>query len=123
MPTLRLEMDLSLDGESLPGFPLVRQLQSDIAQVFDYQVNPGDPVGVLPDSIIASLRALLIRTTDPLEVQLNGVAGVTVHLQRGGIILLFDVNNVGDKAATNNTLQNIGTLVATTKGVALGSGG
>lgn len=116
-------MDLSLDGESLPGFPLARQLQSDIAQVFDYQINPGDPVAVLPDSIIASLRALLVRTSDPLEVTLNGIAGVTVHLQRGGIILLFDVNNLGDKGATNNTVQNIGTLVATTKGVALGSGG
>lgn len=121
MPTLRITITAEVDGQSVDGFPFTHQVQGDVAQEFDFVTNPDPAFFPLPDSVVMTLQALLVRTDKPLAIRLNDAAVDTVTLNPGGLLLLLDCKQPGDRLGPVNTYQQNSGNAGTLKGVAIGA--
>ena len=121
MPTLRITITAEVDGQSVDGFPFTHQVQGDVAQEFDFVTATNPAYFPLPDSIVTTLQALLVRTDKPLAIRLNDAAVDTVTLNPGGLLLLIDCKQPGDRIGPMNTYQQNSGDAGTIKGLALGA--
>ena len=121
MPTLRVTVTADIDGANVDGFPFTHMVQTDVSQPFEFQMPGSSPPVGLPDTLITTLQALMLRTDKPLLIQLNGVTGTVVSLNPGGMLLILDCDQNGDKASSFNSLLNGTANLATVKGVAMGA--
>ena len=102
------------------NFGLVLQSEADIVEPFSY-VQQNGTTQTLPDSLVKTLRALLLRADKAVSLQVNGQP-LTVLLQPGGLCLLMDVAQLGDQGGALNTVTNASGEAAEVQGVVLGQG-
>jgi len=120
MPTLRISVQLDLDGQPLPGTPLVRRLELDEAQTFDVEQATGGGFVAIQAAAIASIQALLLRADRQVTVRLDGQTDAGLVLNAGGLVLIFDAT-IDAGAATNVTVDNASGSTAVLRGVAAGT--
>ena len=121
MPTLRITITAEVDGAPVDGFPFTHQVQGDVAQDFDF-VAPSNPGQFpLPDSIVTTLQALLVRTDKTLAIRLNMASVDVVTLNPGGLLLVLDCKQPGDRLGPVNTYQQNSGDTGTIKGLAIGA--
>lgn len=118
MPTLRVSLICELDDQPVFGSPIVKTIQTDVAQFMDIFQDPFSTV-VLGDTQINTIAALVLRTDQPVTVNLNNTPS-NIVLNANGMLLLLDANILGDKPAPNNQIVNNGGNAAEVKGLALG---
>lgn len=118
MPTLRVTVIAELDDQPIFGSPIVKTIQTDVAQWLDFSQDPSSTV-TLNDTQIATIAALILRSDQPVTLNLNGVT-TAVKLNANGMLILLDCDILGDKTAANNQVVNNGGDAAEVKGVALG---
>lgn len=115
MPVLTFELVLKMDGQDIPGFPIVKRIQTVEGQVISTQKAGSDGAGVyvvVPGcSTSASLQGLAIASDQAVLIRLNGQTTGSIALNAGGVVVVIDgLINAG--ASTNATINNAGTPAA-----------
>src|SRR3990170_2338548 len=101
---VKIVMEVEIDGDMAPGFPIVRRLVTDEAQAFTWpwalNATPAPPTYIeVPGSGSAAtpgmrrINAFLLRPTDTVRVAVNGqivIEGAPVMIEAGGMMLMFD---------------------------------
>lgn len=120
MATIELSMTLRVDGQTVPGFPVIRKVTATETVAFDYQKASGGGYATLPVSDIASLAALVVRADQAVTVRLDGQSDAGIELNADGLLIILDaVIDAG--ASTNATISNASGAAATVKGWAAGA--
>lgn len=122
MPVLEVTVNAKLDGIPLSGFPAIRRAEVAEAQVIDVQKTGGDVSYVSIPSLdaIPAINVLVLRSDGPLGVRLNAQSDSGIVLNRGGMIVLFDVV-IDAGAGTNVKVSNTNAPPVTLRGVAAGT--
>jgi len=125
MPSVKLTVDLEIDGVKVPGFPLVHRRSVDEVQHFAYDEaadNDLTTFSALPTAQIASIQALLLRPLEqPITLRLDGQSDAGIIINTGGIVIIMDAT-IDAGAATNATVNNPdATAVSKLKGFAAGT--
>ena len=125
MPNLKVTVQVEIDGVPLSGFPLVRRLEMDEAQQFNYEkAADGDTITftALPAGELTAIQALIIRNDIPVTVRLDNQTDAGIELNSGGLLLLVDATIDAGAGALNAKLNNPdATAAAIVKGVAAGT--
>lgn len=124
MSVLRVRIEVELDGAPVPGFPLVRRLQVDEAQVFAYEkANDGDAVTfvAVPADQLAEVQGLVLRSDRQVTLRLDGQSDAGIVVNAGGVVVLLDVDVDAGAGAANAKLNNNSGAVAIVEGVAVGT--
>jgi len=93
MSSVKVTVNIEVDGEPVKGFPLVRRFEPVDRDSFDATLSTGaGTYAAFPASgQVASIQALLFQAVgDQFDVRLTGVAASQVRLNRGGFILVVD---------------------------------
>ena len=125
MPSVKLTVDLEVDGVKVQGFPLVRRITVDEVQHFEYDEaadNDSTTFSALPTAQIASVQALLLRPLEqPITLRLDGQSDAGIIISTGGIVIIMGAT-IDAGAATNATVNNPdATAVSKLKGFAAGT--
>lgn len=108
MPSYRLRIELEKNGHMVDGFPLVRRLDTDEAQPFDYQEaadNDTTTFSAVPTGQLATVQLLVVRADLPTTYRLDGQSDAGIVLGADGILLIFGAT-IDAGAATNVTVNN-----------------
>lgn len=119
MPVYTFELTIKQDGQDVPGFPIVKRIQTTEAQIIQTQKAGSDGAGsyvVVPGcSTSASLQGLAIASDQAVNIRLNGQSTGSIALNAGGIVVVIDgLINAG--ASTNATINNTGSASANLTG-------
>lgn len=105
MSSVKVTVNIEVDGEPIRGFPIVRRFEPVDRDSFDATLNGGAGVyfNFPASGQIASIQALLFQAIgDQFDVRLNGTVNSQVRLNRGGFILVVDSSGF-----TGPTLANV----------------
>lgn len=109
MPSIKLTVDLEIDGVKVQGFPLTRRLTVDEVQHFDYEEaadNDTTTFSALPTAQIASIQALILRPLEqPITLRLDGASDAGIVINAGGMVIIMDAT-IDAGASTNATVNN-----------------
>lgn len=120
MSTLRVTVQVDLDGVPVAGFPLVRRLELDESQGFVFEKATGGGYTAVPTGELATVQALVLTSDQDVTIRLNGQSDAGVALVAGGVLAIVDATiNAG--ATTNVTVTNASGSTANIRGVAAGT--
>lgn len=123
MPSIEVEVNVKVDGNSLAGYPVVRRLEVNEIAAFDYQqVNQGDTttfIGV-PADILDTIRAIILRVDQPMNLRLNGQSDAGIDLSAGALLVILDALIDAGAGASNASLNNNSGNIAVIRGLAGG---
>jgi len=109
MPSIKLSVNLEIDGVTVTGFPLIRRLSVDEIQHFDYEEgadNDTTTFSALPTAQIAAIQALLLRPLEqPITLRLDAQSDAGIIINAGGLIIIMDAT-IDAGATTNATVNN-----------------
>ena len=109
MPSIKLSVNLEIDGVTVTGFPLIRRLSVDEIQHFDYEEgadNDTTTFSALPTAQIAAIQALLLRPLEqPITLRLDAQSDAGIIINAGGLIVIMDAT-IDAGASTNATVNN-----------------
>lgn len=126
MPSVKVSLDVEVDGQRVSGFPLVRRVQTDEAVSIDYEKaadNDSTTFTTLPiDGALSELQVLILRVgEEPVTLRLDAQTDAGLVINAGGFVCLFDVD-IDAAAATNAKVNNPdATDAATIRGIAAGT--
>jgi len=125
MPSIKLTVDLEIDGVRVTGFPLIRRITVDEVQHFDYEEaadNDATTFSALPTAQIASIQALLLRPLEqPITLRLDGATDAGIIISAGGMVIIMDAT-IDAGASTNATVNNPdASAISRLKGFAAGT--
>ena len=123
MPSLKVSLNLELNGVSISGYPVVKRLELDESQSFRYEkVDDTDGVTfvTLPIDQMTTIQALLVETDQQLTFRFDGQTDAGILLNAGGLILIMDAT-LDASATTNATVNNNVQPTANIKGIAAGT--
>jgi len=109
MPSVKVVVDVEIDGVKVPGFPLTRRITVDEVQHFDYEEgadNDTTTYSALPTAQVASIQALILRPTEqPITLRLDAQTDAGIIINAGGLIVIVDAT-IDAGATTNATVNN-----------------
>ena len=109
MASVKVTVDVDVDGVRVEGFPLIRRISTDEIQHFDYEEaadNDTTTYSALPTAQIASIQALILRALEqPITLRLDGQTDAGLIINAGGLVVIID-GTIDDGAATNATVNN-----------------
>jgi VCBS repeat-containing protein len=120
MPTFRVKVEIDHDGVPLPGFPVVRRLELDEGQQYEYEkAADADAVtfSALPGEQVDDIRLLAIQTDQQVTIRVDGQSDAGIIVNAGGILVLFDVTIDAGAGASNAKINNNSGSVADIRGV------
>ena len=125
MPSIKVVVDVEVDGVKVQGFPLTRRISTDEVQHFDYEEaadNDTTTFSALPTAQIASVQALVLRALEqPITLRLDAQTDAGIIINAGGLIVIVDAT-IDAGAATNATVNNPdATALSRLKGFAAGT--
>jgi len=125
MSSLKVTIDVELDGVKVQGFPFTRRLSVDEVQHFDYDEaadNNTTTYSALPTAQVAAIQALVLRALEqPITLRLDGQTDAGLVINAGGIVVIVDAT-IDAGASTNATVNNPdATAVSRLKGFAGGT--
>jgi hypothetical protein len=122
--SLELTITLRRDGKAADGFPLVRRIEVDEIQTFEYEkIADGNitTYTAFPTNQLDTVQAFVIKSDSDITVRFNNQTDAGILLKAGGIIALFDVS-ITSGLATNSTVNNAAaTAVAVVGGLVGGT--
>ena len=124
MPQLKVKIEVDYDGITLPGFPVIRRLELDEGQQFEYEkADDGDATtfSALPADQIATIQALILQTDQVVTLRLDGQTDAGIVVNAGGLVLLFDVTIDAGAGASNAKVNNNSGATALLKGITGGT--
>lgn len=119
MATIKVIVDVELDGKRLPGFPWIRRKEVNEAQQFDATRATGGGYVALPTAEMATLQVLLVRADQAVTVRLDNQSDAGIELAAGGILIVADAT-IDAGAALNALLSNASGSDAQVEGLAGG---
>ena len=109
MPSIKIVVDVEIDGVKIPGYPLTRRISTDEVQHFDFEEaadNDSTTYSALPTAQIASVQALVLRPLEqPITLRLDAQTDAGIIINAGGLIVIVDAT-IDAGAATNATVNN-----------------
>ena len=109
MPSIKVVVDVEVDGVKVQGFPLTRRISTDEIQHFDYEEaadNDATTYSTLPTTQIASVQALVLRALEqPITLRLDGQTDAGLVITEGGLIVIIGAT-IDASATTNATVNN-----------------
>lgn len=119
MPSIKITIDVEIDGHRVPGFPLARR--TEVTEVQQFNVTRADSGGYVatPTTEIPSLKALILHTDEAVTVRLDGQSDAGIELNAGGILAILDTT-IDAGASTNATISNTSGNDAQIEGIAAG---
>jgi hypothetical protein len=102
MATLKVSIDIELNGVRVQGFPMVRRV--DLTEVQNFNVIRATAGGyvALPLGELTTLQALLLTSDKALSVQLGATEEADITLASDGLILIIDGSNTASNAKASN---------------------
>lgn len=92
MPTLRVTVHAEVDGQVLPGFPLIKRITTDQISVFNPATKPADdPPGTytsLPIEHLGTVQALVLRPDATITLRLDGQTDAGIPLGPDSLFLV-----------------------------------
>ncbi len=123
MPTLKVTVNVELDARSLPGFPVIRRLEVDEAQQFQYEKvddTDGTTFVAIPTGEIAALQAFILETDQQVTIRLDAQTDQGIVLNAGGLLIIMDAT-IDSGATTNAKINRNGSTTANIKGIGAGT--
>ncbi len=109
MPSIKVVVDVEVDGVKVPGFPLTRRLSVDEVQHFDYEEaadNDSTTYSTLPTTQLATIQSLVLRPLEqPITLRLDAQSDAGIIINTGGLIVIIDAT-IDAGASTNATVNN-----------------
>jgi hypothetical protein len=99
MPSVRVTVNVEVDGEPIRGFPFVRRLEPADKSAFDITQAAAAAYVALPTSGVSPVSVLLFMPAADMELKLLG-DGTGATISKGGLVLVVDA------ALTGTTFQN-----------------
>ena len=119
MPSVKITIDVEIDGHRAPGFPLSRRVEVTEVQEFDVTRATGGGYVATPTTEIAAMKALILHTDEAVTVRLNAQSDTGIDLNAGGILAIIDTA-LDSGASTNATVSNSSGSDAQIEGIAAG---
>jgi hypothetical protein len=116
VPVLRLHVDADVKNLIMSAIPYTRRVEFAEAIAFDYTQATGAAFVTVPFAPITSIQALVLRADKDVTVRLNGQSDAGIPLKAGGILIVYDANNM-----TGAQVQNQSGSTASIDGAVLGS--
>jgi len=126
MPSVKVSLDVEVDGQRLSGYPLVRRIETDESAPLDYEKaadNDSTTFTTLPiDGALSEVQVLVLRIGEqPITLRLDAQTDAGLVINAGGFVCLFDVD-IDAGATTNAKVNNPdATDLATIRGLAAGT--
>lgn len=109
MSSLELTVTLRRDGYPVTGFPVTRRIEVDEIQSFKYEKaadNDSTTFAAVPADQIATIQALLLRTSKAVTLRLDGQTDAGIALNAGGMIVILDCTIDAGAGASNCKINN-----------------
>lgn len=119
MPTIKVTVDVEVDGKRIGNFPVSRRIQITEEQAFQYLAADSAGYHSIPASEIAVVKALVFTADKALTLRLQGQSDAGLVVNENGIVALVDVT-LNSGALTNATLNNTSGSTAIVEGVVAG---
>lgn len=117
MPSVKVTVNIEIDGEPLRGFPYVRRFEPADRDSFEATIATGAAFVAFPSSGQVALKQFLFFSPlgATMAVKLQG-DGTAVTLNKGGICLIVDSTDIASPTIQNNSgsgAKAIGMLAGT----------
>lgn len=109
MPSIRVSLTVEVDGQPVPGTPIVRRVTADEVQAFDYE-KAGDNDAVtftaVPADQLAEIQMLLLQSDKLVTLRLDGQSDTGIVINPGGVVFLLNVDIDAGAGASNAKLNS-----------------
>lgn len=119
MSSIKITVDVEVDGKRVGNFPFSRRIQITEEQAFQYISSTGGGYDSIPSSEIAVIKALVLRPDQAVTLRTQNQSDAGILVNAGGIIALVDVV-LNSGASTNATIDNSSGSDAQIEGVVAG---
>jgi len=108
MASVKVTVDVEVDGVKVEGFPLIRRISTDEIQHFNYEEaadNDATTYSDLPVAQLTSIQVLVLRPLEqPINLRVDGQTDGQIEISPGGFVVMMDiVDNAGsNRARVNN---------------------
>lgn len=104
MASVKVTVNIEVDGEPLKGFPYVRRFEPVDRESFDATIATGAPFVAFPTTGQIALKQFLffqaLGATMAFKLQGDGTA---VTLNKGGFVLVVDTSDISAPTIQNNS--------------------
>jgi hypothetical protein len=109
MPSIRIALSVEVDGQPVPGTPIVRRLTADEVQQFDFE-KAGDADAVtftaLPADQLAEIQMLLLQSDKLITLRLQNQSDAGLKINPGGVVFLLNVDIDAGAGALNAKINS-----------------
>ena len=124
MPTLKLELSLSIDGVPVKGFdPVIRKLSVDESVTFvTEKANDGNTTSfsTLPVAELDTIKFLALRPSKQITLRLDGQSNAGIVLDADSLMVVLGAT-IDASAATNALVNNNSGAVSRLEGLGAGT--
>lgn len=123
MPNVTVRLEVEVDGQPVPGFPVIKRLLLDESAAFEFG-KPDDggwTFSALPADLLDVISVLMLRTDRQITLRLDGQSDAGIVLNAGGVLALVDVTIDAGAGVLNAKLNNQSGATAVVSGLAAGS--
>ena len=124
MPTLKLELSLSIDGVPVKGFdPVIRKLSVDESVTFvTEKANDGDATtfSTLPVAELDTIKFLALRPSKQITLRLDGQSNAGIVLDADSLMVVLGAT-IDASASTNALVNNNSGAISKLEGLGAGT--
>lgn len=121
MTTIKVRIEVEVDGVAPDGFPVTRRIEVDEIQSFAYEKVDGGGYEALPADKLDTIQALVLTADKAITLRLDGQSDAGIVLNAGGLMIVLDATIDAGAGASNAKLDNSSGSTANVKGVAGGT--
>lgn len=94
MPTIRVVVNVDVDGTPVPSLSAVARMELETSQAFEYE-KAADNDSTTFSSLagvdaLSAVNVLIVRAQDAVNLRLNGQSTSLIPLRAGGLLVLID---------------------------------
>ena len=119
MQTVKVTINIEIDGVQLEGYPLIKRLSVDEVQQFNYEKADGGGFIAMPVDQLSNIQLLIVKPSRQVTLRLDAQTDAGIVVDANGILLLAGVTI--DDAATRATVNNASGVVVVLKGIGAGT--
>ena len=119
MQTIKVTINVEIDGVQLEGYPLIKRLSVDEVQQFNYEKTDGGGYAAMPLDQLSNIQMLVVKPSKQVTLRLDAQTDAGIVVNANGIVILADVTI--DDAVTRAMVNNDSGEIAVLKGIGAGT--
>lgn len=121
---MRMTVIIEVDGVSVPGFPITREMSVEESQGFTYEeADDGNSTtfSTLPTQQLATVQVLAVTPDQATTYRFDGQSNAGITLAAGGMIAIFNATIDAGAGSSNTSVNNNSGSTAKILGIAGGT--